>query len=312
MKRTLLSGLMALPLFLAAQTLYFSDDIESYIPDTFLCVQTTDWIPWSQPPGGNQDVLVTTDNAAMGAQSVVVSSPGGNGPQDIVLLLGDQTAGQWSVQYYLLVDSANNGYFNFQKAEAPGTEWALECYLNSDGSGTLEVDGGTTNFVYTNGSWIHIELRVDLDADLAELWIGTDMIATWQWSLKANGDPGLNQLGGINFYAASTSGPALYYIDEVMVYGPDAFPGTSIEENNLPSFSFYPNPVVDVLNLTVENSHDSYFNVYDLTGKVIIQNISFTQNVGNSFIDVSTLNSGIYLLEMTDGQQRYTKRFVKK
>jgi len=311
MKKALLTGLAALPLLLSAQTIYFEDDFEAYVPDSFLCTQTTDWQTWSNDPGSTEDVMVSTTTAAMGVQSVFIEGSSGGGPQDLLLPLGDQTSGQWSAQFYIYVAPVNGGYFNFQKTADPGTEWAMDVFFNADGSGYIVQNDIEFGFSYTNGSWVHVDVRIDLDTDQASCSIEGVIVHEWQWTIDNQGDPGLNQLGGINFFGLADTGTALYYIDEVVIYGPDAF-ATSIDENEAISFDMYPSPVNDILNISVEDPQNMYINIYDVTGKVVMENIAMSIGMGTSTVDVSDLEVGVYLLEMNNGEQRFAKRFVKE
>lgn len=84
----------------------------------------------------------------------------------------------------------------------------------------------------------------------------------------------------------------------------------SINENEEIKFNFeiYPNPVVDKLQLKgIENGSLKSISIYSISGK-LITNLS-----PQEIIDVSTLTSGMYLLEIesVDGY-RAVERFVKK
>lgn len=311
MKKVLLSGLAALPLLLSAQTIYFEDDFEGYTASDYLATQSSTWTTWNNAPGGTEDAIVSDANSAMGAQSLFLESISGAGPTDLVLPLGDQTSGQWTVEFYIYVVINNGGYFNLQKTETPGTEWAIDVYFNADGSGEWNTDGNAIPFTYSNNDWVHVEVLIDLDTDEARGFVEGVEVADWQWSTKSNGGAGMNQLGGMNIYAAALSGPALYFIDEVVITGPDAFT-TSIEENEAISFDMYPSPVSDILNISVEDPQNMYINIYDITGKVVMENIAMSIGMNTSTVDVSDLEVGVYLLEMNNGEQRYAKRFVKE
>ena len=65
------------------------------------------------------------------------------------------------------------------------------------------------------------------------------------------------------------------------------------------NFNIYPNPVVNTLNIDIDN-YDGDFQVFDMTGKTLIQTT-------DKSIDVSKLNSGNYLLRFGTT----TKVFVK-
>ena len=310
MKKTLLMGLAALPLMLAAQTIYFEDDFESYAAGDYLCTQSGTWTTWANAPGTTEDAFVSDFQAAMGSNSVILSSPGGDGPTDLVLPLGNQTSGQWTAEFYIFVAANNGGYFNFQKTADPGTEWAMDVYFNADGSGFLTQNNMDVAFAYSNNTWVHVEVWVDLDTDEARCFIEGAEVHAWQWTIDNLGDPGLNQLGGINFYAAADTGPALFFIDEVVIYGPDAF-ATGIEESEALAFDLFPSPTAEVLNISIADQQDLYMSIYDLTGKVVMENLAVQRNASVTTIDVSELNSGIYLLELQNKKQRFTKRFVK-
>ncbi len=80
----------------------------------------------------------------------------------------------------------------------------------------------------------------------------------------------------------------------------------TFEKNNL---KLFPNPVSNELN--IDNSENLKIKVYDTTGKIVINEDS---NIDlNRKVNVSNLNSGIYLLELIDNENnRLVKRFLKQ
>jgi len=79
------------------------------------------------------------------------------------------------------------------------------------------------------------------------------------------------------------------------------------EDENYHPYSVYPNPVQTVLYVqptTVDAKLDLY--IYDLTGK--IQQISF----GKNEISVQNLTSGVYVLQVRDGEDIRNYKFVKE
>ncbi len=70
--------------------------------------------------------------------------------------------------------------------------------------------------------------------------------------------------------------------------------GIAAIENTL---SVYPNPAVDLLNVTI----DGVKRVYDLTGKLLIESSSTS-------LDISALNQGIYVLNVNGINQQFIKR----
>jgi hypothetical protein len=76
--------------------------------------------------------------------------------------------------------------------------------------------------------------------------------------------------------------------------------------NTLAAIKLYPNPATDVLNAT-EVSENATFRIYNLMGQTV-GNGKFN----NGTIDISTIGSGNYILEISDNDNVTTKRFVKK
>ncbi|WP_339839868.1 choice-of-anchor L domain-containing protein [uncultured Flavobacterium sp.] len=80
--------------------------------------------------------------------------------------------------------------------------------------------------------------------------------------------------------------------------------------NTLSNFVIYPNPTNDILNIqNKENSVISKVNVIDLLGKTI-----YTSNyeVSNVTVDLSSLNSGIYFVEIYSNDIKTVQKIIKK
>ncbi|WP_299556209.1 T9SS type A sorting domain-containing protein [Seonamhaeicola sp.] len=82
-----------------------------------------------------------------------------------------------------------------------------------------------------------------------------------------------------------------------------------IDDLVVDSFKIFPNPVSSLLNIKLfDNYHNSHADIYSSLGKKVYSNkLSYLQ----SFIDVSTLNTGIYILKITSNENTQTRRFVK-
>jgi len=85
----------------------------------------------------------------------------------------------------------------------------------------------------------------------------------------------------------------------------DEFSGNvlSIEDNELQDLSIYPNPASEKVNIVSNNPIDS-IEVYDILGKQV-RTLRSTNEV-----DVSDLNSGIYLFKIWIGNHVQTKKIV--
>ncbi|MCT4628919.1 T9SS type A sorting domain-containing protein [Winogradskyella sp.] len=83
----------------------------------------------------------------------------------------------------------------------------------------------------------------------------------------------------------------------------------SVEDNQLDSFSVYPNPVKDFLNIKSANDIDSII-VYNLLGKQTA--IFNSDEILNSRINLENLSQGLYLVKITSGNKSQTIRVTKE
>jgi hypothetical protein len=81
----------------------------------------------------------------------------------------------------------------------------------------------------------------------------------------------------------------------------------SLEDNTIAKVKLYPNPASN--NIRFTNIQEATIMITDVTGKVVLQ----TEGVDeNSLINVSNLNSGIYLVNIKNESMNETIKFVKK
>jgi len=80
-----------------------------------------------------------------------------------------------------------------------------------------------------------------------------------------------------------------------------------LETTENSGFALYPNPVADELNVSFLNNTGYTFRIINTLG----QQISTGELSGNP-IDVSALNTGIYIIELNNGAKRIIKKFAKK
>jgi hypothetical protein len=90
---------------------------------------------------------------------------------------------------------------------------------------------------------------------------------------------------------------------------------TSIESNtfiNTP-FNIYPNPSNNQLNIDIgnaQNNNEKTISIINFQGQVIKSQLVFFQQ-NHTSIDISDLENGLYLLQVTEENRRYNKSFVK-
>jgi hypothetical protein len=69
--------------------------------------------------------------------------------------------------------------------------------------------------------------------------------------------------------------------------------------------SLYPNPVKDILNIDILDNTISSIKVYDLQGKLILEDT-------NTTINVNHLSNGIYIVKVVTEEGEFTKKFIKE
>lgn len=255
----------------------FFDDMESYTVGTYLAEsdQTGFWTTWSDDPGGAEDALITDAESYSPTQSCIV-----DGLTDLILKLGDKTSGAYQVEVQYFIPSGYGGYINLQHYEAPGIEWAVEVYFGaSDGNDNGYAYAGSPDqifFTYPHDAWFPILFDIDLDEDWAELYIDDELVAEWQFSLQAQGDPGALQLGGVDIYAGAPSGDTpMFYFDDIGYIELD--PGIASPIIDVDPTSFYlvleegeiTTEIFTIGNLGVEELSYEIVTTYPQTGKAL-------------------------------------------
>jgi subtilisin family serine protease len=82
----------------------------------------------------------------------------------------------------------------------------------------------------------------------------------------------------------------------------------SIEDSVLSNLSIYPNPVNASFEFSSDVSVDFKLQVYTILGKKVLEK----ENLNSKFVDVSTLETGIYLLKIQKGNQQKVLKLIKQ
>ncbi|MBN2172894.1 MAG: PKD domain-containing protein [Bacteroidales bacterium] len=193
----------------------YVDGFESFSSGQYLAVASPYWTTWTNTPGSSEDNVIITNPTHTGTKAVKV-----DGVTDLVLPLGDKTSGKYLVSFYIYVPSGYYAYYNLlQLFNSTSSEWGMEVFFSTGGSGYGNAGGSNSfTFSYSYNTWIPIENIIDLDNDLAQIWINGIMVRQFQWSIGALGDGSLKQLGGLDMYAWNASGTPLYYFDDLSYF----------------------------------------------------------------------------------------------
>jgi thiol-disulfide isomerase/thioredoxin len=183
----------------------FSDDFESYTTGDYLGVASPSWTTWSETTGGNEDVLITEENANSGIKSTYYSSTSANGgPQDVVLPFGSLfTEGDFSFEASFFVNNGTGAYFNLQAEEEIGQTWAVDCFMESDGTFRITTGGGATTFIETSypfDEWFDVKLEVNITLNVWTLSINNQLIGSFENTENAIASLDIFPLNGNQFF----------------------------------------------------------------------------------------------------------------
>ena len=200
-------GLLALAIANFTYAQDYSDDFESYNEGDYIGVESDQWTTWSGTTGGAEDAQINTAQANSGTNSIFFDAIGSAGPQDVVLLFnGKHTEDLFNFSAYFYIPAGNSAYFNFQAEETIGVTWAMELYMNNDG--TLTVASAGNNHVattYPNDQWFKVEFDVNLTLNNWEFLIDDASKGIWVNEVNA--------IATADFYPATAND--LFWIDDV-------------------------------------------------------------------------------------------------
>ncbi len=190
----------------------FQDDFESFTTGQYVALDGDQdwWTTWTNQPGGSEDAEVVGTYSSSPSHAALLEDG-----TDLILKLGNKTSGKYQInfKYYIPTDSA--GYFNVQRFQDPGVEWAYEVYFGKTGDGYMSIDGEQVGFfTYNHNAWMQIENIIDLTNDSAFMYIDGNLINAWVYSTGST----TVQLGGVDFYAGAPQGEEAFsktYLDDV-------------------------------------------------------------------------------------------------
>ncbi|GER60201.1 T9SS type A sorting domain-containing protein [Patiriisocius marinus] len=168
---------------------------------------------------------------------------------------------------------------------------------------------GATNFVQFGNDFIQFDgmsFLITDDCDMSENNIFQDIyfVEFFQSEMAAVSDPiGFDILtdsdGNKQLTLTNSNGDIAVYGDQLL----------GIDTATVNSFSIATNPVNETLRLILPDSmKKGTIKIYDLNGKL---HFSATTSSLKFSTDVSSLNSGMYLVEVADGDRKSIKKFIK-
>lgn len=98
----------------------------------------------------------------------------------------------------------------------------------------------------------------------------------------------------------------------LIVYGKTG--NVSVENKTFDNLNVYPNPTNDVLNISADLASiaNAKAQIFDMNGKKVYDNTDLFYNTNTASIDMSNLNTGVYVLKLTTDTVSQSIKVVKK
>jgi len=83
-----------------------------------------------------------------------------------------------------------------------------------------------------------------------------------------------------------------------------------IDDFNAENFRIYPNPSNNIFNIKIRNVNTFNIDIYDVTGKLMVQKKNVNTNNNIYPLDMSSFSSGIYFLNISTDSSKVTKKLI--
>ncbi len=267
--------------------------------------QEPEVILWPDPSVTSSQIV--DEESFSGDKSMVTRENGSGLIDDVLMKLGNQTSGVWSISWMMYVPAGKTGFWNIQNADdftsTNDAQWNGQFFVGATASGgflgviTFDQDA-TVSVPYPEDEWFKITHVVDMNNGTHTLDIDGNLLLDEEPYLNIDLLPA-DQLGAINFYAID--GNNSYYVNDFMFSEGNVLSTNSFDTT---TFRVYPNPIRDILNIQTASSVESVV-VYDVLGKVVLQ---AHPDVISPRINMSNLSSGAYMVQVTiDGASKTVK-----
>ena len=289
---TTIACIIITPICFAQTNIY--DDFDSYKAGEFLGTESNGlWTTWTNATATPEDTYVT-DELSFSPDNCIQLVSGGT--TDVILPLGDENSGSWTLSYMMFVEEGHGAYFNLlHYFSAAASNWAVQVYFNASGAGSLVVGSGAsldpgTTFLHPTGSWFEIKVNIDVDGDVAEMYFDDTPIYSWNWS---EGSTGVSStIAALNLYPNEQDiEPDSYFVDNVSFHEY----GLGLPESKQ-MLNIFPNPAKNSFSINTE--HNSIVEVYNILGECVSR---FTAKNYETVIDCSNWEKGLYFIKTING-----------
>ncbi|MCF8273785.1 MAG: T9SS type A sorting domain-containing protein [Flavobacteriaceae bacterium] len=203
-------------------------------------------------------------------------------------------------EYFAHFKDSGFGYFGRLDIVAPSASGDYTLGISTESS-TAQATWGTD---LTFGVTYRAVVMYDQDANISQLWI--DASADTDPSILGTdlADPGIS-IESFQLRQSGSSGSETITVDNLNIG--TTFGGVlSTKANQIQGFAMYPNPTsLGYVTLSSKNNTKMNVAVYDMLGKQVLN-----KTVTNNKLDVTSLNSGVYIMKVSQDNASVTKKLV--
>lgn len=278
---------------------FFCDAIENYLLNTSLDYQSTRWDGWEFSNGTEGYGGIASELPA--GNKVAHFEKTANTEPNAIYYLDKKGSGRWRLSWRMYTEASKKAYYRVLHRTAENENvptsftyfnWAYEVYMNGNNSGYLRiaVTNDTINFIYPESTWFDVVNIVDMDNDVAELWIDGRFVTSWPFSLGRSAGPSgfFNQnrdtLAAVNFWAQTDH---QFYVDDICFWeedGTTVFCSPTGDKICIENGKEYVNDCFARLDLYTADEHGDCYSVCDLGGTFIYRGDTY-----NGTIDFSEI-----------------------
>lgn len=219
--------------------------------------------------------------------------------------VADEKIGKVQLGTIINTSTGGTGYTDFT---------AISTNLTLGTANTITITPAWTSTVYSEGYSVWIDYNKDGDfIDAGEQVYtkatSTATTASGSFTIPATATLGATRMRvSMKYNGIPTACEAFSYgqVEDYTVNIVSAAKESETSRNTIAEINLYPNPTSSIINVT-SVSDNATFKVYNLLGQTVING-----KLSNGSINVSNINAGNYILEITDKETTTVKRFIKQ
>ena len=178
--------------------------------------------------------------------------------------------------------------------------------LNAAGNGgSVSYDATDLSF----GTPVFIVAKYDIITKEASLWINPTINTSETTATHTNSTSASATTEILSVFLRNGSSTGKIEVDEIILadnWADVNYVNMSTKENNIEGLNIFPNPADDVLNITSNNAVEKNVQLFDLTGKKVLDVTTVSQ------INVSSLKAGIYVAKINEAGKTATRKVIIK